>query len=69
MSQLDNVKLWTEYAKREGSKGFVDMCDTFDYDHYPVFFGGPNDDYKTAEEILAEKHGKNMQRSFGVFNV
>lgn len=68
-TQSGNVKEWKEKALRQGSKGFVDMCDTFDYDHYPIFFGGPDDSYRTGEDVLKAKNGKNMQRSFGIFYV
>jgi hypothetical protein len=68
-TQNENVAAWFKTAKKQKSKGVVDMCDTWDYTHYAVFFGGPDDQYKTAEEILAAKNGKNMQSSFGVFQV
>ena len=68
-TQSENVKEWTLEAKRRKSKGFVDMCDTYDFDHYPVFFGGPKDPYKTPEEILSAMNGKNMQRYYGTFRV
>lgn len=41
--QSENVTRWVKQAKGQNSKGFVDMCDMYDYDHYPVFFGGPQD--------------------------
>lgn len=70
MSQeSDNVTRWTHQAEDRKSVGFVDMCDTFDYDHYPVFYGGPDDDYKTAAEVVAAKDGKNMQRAYGTYEV
>lgn len=68
-TQSENVKEWTQEAKERKSKGFVDMCDTFDYDHYPVFFGGPEDEYKTAAEVLKVLDGQNMQKSYGSYNV
>lgn len=68
-SQLENIKIWTESAKKQKSKGFVDMCDTYDFEHYPVYFGGKRDKYRTSGEVLKDLDGKNMQRSYGVFNV
>lgn len=68
-AQSENVKEWTKEAKKQRSKGFVDMCDTFDYEHYPVFFGGPKDDFKTGEAVVKAKNGQNMQRSYGIFKV
>jgi len=68
-TQGSNVKEWMERAKGRGSIGFVDMCDTFSYDHYPVFFGGPSDDYETASHVEAKLDGKDMQKSYGVFTV
>lgn len=28
---------WIEYAKNEGYKYIISVCDTFDYDDYPVY--------------------------------
>lgn len=67
-NQSENVKKWVKEAKKRKSKGFVDICDTFSYEHYPVYFGGPKDDYKYPSQVLRKYDGRNMQRSYGVFD-
>jgi hypothetical protein len=54
-------KEYLKEAKKRKSKGFAVVCDRFDFDHYPVFYGGPKDDYKTKSAVEKKYDGPNMQ--------
>lgn len=58
--QAENYARWIEEAKRRGARYILDVCDTFDYDHYPV--------YIMTEEELPQKRReydeKPMQQVF-----
>lgn len=52
------VDKWIETAKKEDNKFILSVCDTFDWEDYPVYF-------KTEEELMRNYHqynGINMQR-------
>jgi hypothetical protein len=53
----DDVNRWIETAKAHGSKFILSVCDTFDYDDYPVYC----DNLKEVEEEYQHHHGVNMQ--------
>lgn len=67
--QQKNIAEWLAEGKSQKSIGFFDICDTFDFDHYPVYYGGPADEYKTADEVRAVYNTKPMQKIYGVFKV
>jgi len=52
------VDSWINMAKESGCKFILSVCDTYDWDDYPVFF--------KSKELLEEKYweyeGKRMQR-------
>jgi hypothetical protein len=52
-----DVEEWIRRGYKQGAKYLVSVCDTFDYDDYPVFV-------KTDEELAAAKvkYSQNMQR-------
>ena len=53
-----DIDRWIETAKEKGSRFIISVCDTFDYDDYPVYC-------ENTEELMekhAEVNGKNMQR-------
>lgn len=54
----DDVNRWIETAKAHGSKFILSVCDTFDYDDYPVYC----DDLNELKEEYKHHHGVNMQR-------
>jgi hypothetical protein len=56
-SRLD-VNRWIETAKKQKAKYIISVCDTFDYDDYPVYCA----DKKELNEKLDKYDGKNMQR-------
>ena len=53
-----DVDRWIETAKENGSRFIISVCDTFDYDDYPVYC-------ENTEELMEkypEFDGVNMQR-------
>jgi len=62
---LDDIKRWIKTAKENGDKYIISVCDTFDYDDYPV--------YCKDAKILAEERPKynnvNMQRINEIIDV
>jgi hypothetical protein len=53
----EDVDRWIETAKAHGSKFIISVCDTFDYDDYPVYC----DDINELREEYKGHHGVNMQ--------
>jgi len=53
-----DVDRWIETAKEMGAKWIISVCDTFDYDDYPVYVM-PDED---LEEKRAKYACKSMQR-------
>jgi hypothetical protein len=53
-------------AKQHKSKYVIDVCDTWDFDHYPVLIEGPKDEYKKPADAIKHFHGKNMQQVYGL---
>ena len=52
--------------KREGVTHVMIVCDTFDWEDYPVYItGGQEAAHRKYEEI----HGKNMQKVMEVYNL
>ena len=60
-----DVEFWIKRAKKDKMRFIVSVCDTFDWDDYPVFCK----DEKEMEEKKKEYNGKNMQRVNEVINV
>lgn len=54
----EDVNRWIKSAKEMGATHIISVCDTFDYDDYPVFVM-PNEN---LEERKKEYNGVNMQR-------
>lgn len=54
----EDVDRWIQIAKKNGARYIISVCDTWDYDDYPVFVM-PDDN---LEEMKARYNGKNMQR-------
>ncbi len=54
----EDVDRWIETAKSNKSMYILSVCDTFDYDDYPVYCK----DKKELIEEYSDHHGKNMQR-------
>lgn len=54
----EDVDRWIETAKKEGNKFIISVCDTFDWDDYPVYC---KDEGELAKK-KPEYNGVNMQK-------
>lgn len=61
----ENHKRWLEEAKRIGAVYILDVCDTFEWDNYPVYVMKGDD----LEKSKLEHNGKNMQQIDAVVEV
>ena len=53
-----DVDRWIATAKENGDKYIISVCDTFDWDDYPVYCRNK----KELAEAVSEYDGRNMQR-------
>jgi len=60
-----NIKRWLKEAKEQGATHFLDICDTFDYEHYPVYISKEED----VNEISSKYNSKDMQQVYGTYEV
>ena len=60
-----DVEFWIKRAKKDKMRFIVSVCDTFDWDDYPVYCK----DEKEMEEKKKKYSGENMQRVNEVINV
>lgn len=58
MTSKGTIRSWLKRAKRQKATHMLVVCDTFDYDDYPVFILPGVD----LAERAAHYHGPNMQR-------
>lgn len=54
----EDVDRWIAAAKEKGAKHIISVCDTWDYDDYPVYVM-PEDD---LEKMKKKYDGVNMQK-------
>ena len=60
----DDIKRWLERGKEEGATHLIVVCDTFDYDDYPVFVSP-----KENVHVVKNEYSKDMQRVMEVYNL
>ncbi len=66
MSEMsNNMKRWLKEAEEKGAVYVLDVCDTFDYDHYPIYVM----DEINLEAIVNEFNGRDMQQVYGTYRV
>ncbi len=53
-----DIDRWIATAREEGAKYILSVCDTFDYDDYPVYCNN----LKELKEAIPYYNGKDMQR-------
>lgn len=61
----EDIEGWIKQGQAEGATHLIVVCDTFDYDDYPVFVMPGQDARKEYES----RNGKNMQRVMEVYNL
>ena len=66
MTSRDEIKAWFERGlKTPNCTHMIVVCDTFDWDDYPVFVTADQDARKIAESY----NGHNMQRVMEVYSM
>ncbi len=60
------IKEWIERGKKEKATHMIVVCDTYDYEDYPVFVSLEEDIHKVYEKYAS---GDNMQRVMEVYNL
>lgn len=61
----DDIEGWLVRGKREGATHVIVVCDTFDWDDYPVYVQSG----EQVQEKMEEYNGKNMQKIMEVYNL
>ena len=56
---------WFEEGVKNSKTHMIVVCDTFDYDDYPVFVS----EGESARTAYEERDGRNMQRVMEVYNL
>jgi len=65
MTTKNEIRGWFKEGVKEGATHMIVMCDTFDYEDYPVFV-------QKGEDVKAEvskRSGKDMQKVMEVYNL
>lgn len=65
MGTTDDLRRWFKAGKEEGASHMIVVCDTFDWEDYPVYVKSGQD----VREVAEEYNGKNMQRLMEVYNL
>jgi len=61
----DDIRGWFKEGRRKHATHMIVVCDTFDYDDYPVYVGKKED----VRAVYARYNGPNMQRVMEVYNL
>jgi len=61
----DNHKNWMKEAKEKKATHFLDIIDTFNYEHYPIYIF-END---VLQDKIDEYNNKDMQRVYEIVEV
>lgn len=64
-ARLEEIKSWFESAVNNGSTHLIVVCDTFDYEDYPIWCSSE----EQAREQFEEHDEKNMQRIMEVYRI
>lgn len=60
-----DIGFWFDRLKAEGATHMVVVCDTFDYEDYPV----PVKPGQSARDVAKQYDGENMQQVMEVYNL
>lgn len=60
-----NAERWVNEAREKGATHVLDICDSWDYDHYPVFVM-PDE---SVNEVKDKYNGKDMQSVYSTYEV
>lgn len=62
---IEEIKEWIKRGKKEKATHLIVVCDTFEYEDYPVYVY-EKDDYN---EIRNKYDGNNMQRIMQIYDL
>lgn len=65
MTTVSEIRAWFQRGIAENKTHMIIVCDTFDYEDYPVYVSEDED----VHEIKSEYDDKNMQRIMEVYNL
>lgn len=61
----EDIRLWFDRAKNDGATHMIVVCDTYDWDDYPVLvYPGEN-----VREAYDSHNGRNMQKVMEVYDL
>lgn len=61
----EDIVRWFDTGKEKKATHLIVVCDTYDWDDYPVYVEKGQDVY----EVAAKYQGKNMQKIMEVYNL
>lgn len=61
----EDIRGWLKYGQEQGATHMIVVCDTFDWEDYPVYVM-PTDD---VHQKFASYNGPNMQKVMEVYNL
>ena len=64
-ASLADLHRWWEQGVASHATHLIVVCDTFEYDDYPVYVLPGTD----PREVYGKYHGQNMQRVMGVYRL
>lgn len=65
MTTRDDITRWIETGKEKNATHLIVVCDTFDWEDYPVFV----EEGENAKEVYDQYNGPNMQKVMEVYNL
>lgn len=65
MTTIRDIEDWLKTAKQKKATHLIVVCDTFDWDDYPVYVSTS----ENVKEKVSEYSGKSMQRVMEVYSV
>jgi len=61
----EDIRAWLKEGKKQKATHMIVVCDSFDYEDYPVYVKkGQN-----VHDVAAKYNGKNMQQVMEVYNL
>lgn len=65
MATKQEISDWFDCGVKENATHMIVVCDTFDYEDYPIYAANGSD----CKEIVGMVNGKNMQRIMEVYDL
>ena len=61
----NDIQIWLEEGKERGATHVVIVCDTFDYEDYPICVLPE----QSVQDVVKQHDGTGMQKVMGVYNL